>query len=46
MPLAALNQVLIWDELCAGRAPRWVDSGEQGAQDIDAMLSAALTGGA
>jgi len=46
LPLAALNQLVIWDELANGREPRWVDSGAEGAKDIDAMLAGALTGGA
>lgn len=46
LPLAALNQLVIWDELNAGRSPRWIDSGESGSRDIDTLLSQALTGGA
>jgi hypothetical protein len=45
MPLAALNQFVIWDELVNGRQPRWIDSGEGGAKDIDELLADALTGG-
>jgi hypothetical protein len=30
--LAALNQLIVWDELTSGRTPRWMDSGEQGGQ--------------
>ena len=37
--------MLVWDELCNGRTPRWMDSGTGGAQSIDAMLADALTGG-
>jgi hypothetical protein len=44
--LAALNQLIVWDELCEGRKPRWASDGEQGAMDIDSMLTDALTGGA
>lgn len=44
LPLAALNQLIIWDELVAGRSPRWLDSGETGARDLDALLADALTG--
>ncbi len=43
IPIAALNQLLIYDELAAGRRPRWATSGERGANDIDAMLADALT---
>jgi hypothetical protein len=32
LPLAALNQLIVWDELTSGRTPRWIDSGEQGGQ--------------
>lgn len=45
LPMAALNQLLIYDELANGRKPRWATDGEQGAKDIDAMLADALTGG-
>jgi hypothetical protein len=45
LPLAALNQMVLWDELCNGRTARWIDSGTEGAQSIDAMLADALTGG-
>jgi hypothetical protein len=45
LPLAALNQLVIYDELANGRKPRWLDSGATGAKDIDALLSDALTGG-
>jgi hypothetical protein len=37
--------LVLWDELVNGRQPRWIDSGEEGAKDIDAMLADALTGG-
>jgi hypothetical protein len=43
LPMAALNQLVIYDELAGGRKPRWADSGEQGAKDIEAMLADALT---
>lgn len=45
LPLAALNQLVVYDELSNGRKPRWIDSGVTGAQDLDALLSDALTGG-
>ncbi len=45
LPLAALNQFIIYDELAAGRKPRWHTDGESGAQDIDALLAEALTAG-
>jgi hypothetical protein len=45
LPLAALNQLLVYDDLANGRQPRWLDSGEGGAKDIDALLSDALTAG-
>jgi hypothetical protein len=45
LPLAALNQLVIWDELCNGRKPRWATDGERGVQDIDAMMADALTAG-
>jgi len=43
LPLAALNQLVIYDELASGRKPRWRTDGESGAQDIDAMLAEAMT---
>jgi hypothetical protein len=45
MPLATLNQLLIYDELVAGRTPRWANGSEQCAKDIDALLADALTPG-
>lgn len=42
--MAALNQLIVYDELSNGRNPRWATDGEQGAKDIDALLSGALTG--
>lgn len=43
IPMAALNQFLIYDELANGRTPRWATDGEQGARDLEAMLADALT---
>ena len=43
LPLATLNQLIVWDELTSGRTPRWIDSGERGGRDIDALLADALT---
>ena len=45
LPIAALNQLIIWDELSAGRKPRWATDGQQGARDLDELLSEALTAG-
>lgn len=45
LPLAALNQLVIYDDLANGRKPRWLDSGSKGAQDLDSLLADALTGG-
>jgi hypothetical protein len=42
-PIAVLNQLLIYDELSAGRRPRWATTGAQGAAELDAMLADALT---
>lgn len=43
LPMAALNQLLIYDDLANGRKPRWATDGEQRAKDIDALLADALT---
>ena len=43
LPMAALNQLVIYDELANGRNPRWATDGVQGARDLDAMLADALT---
>jgi hypothetical protein len=43
LPMAALNQLVIYDELANGRNPRWATDGEQGARDLEAMLADALT---
>lgn len=45
LPIAALNQLIVWDELSHGRKPRWSTDGEQGARDIDELMADALTGG-
>ena len=45
MPIAALNQFIIYDELANGRKPRWHTDGEAGAKDIDSLLQEALTSG-
>lgn len=45
LPLAALNQLVVYDDLANGRQPRWLDSGETGAKDIEALLAEALTSG-
>ena len=41
-PAAVINQLIIYDELAAGNKPRWAGSGEQTAQDLDALMAAAL----
>lgn len=43
LPLAALNQLLIWDDLVNGQKPRWHTDGIREAADIDALLADALT---
>jgi hypothetical protein len=46
LPLSALNQLLIYDELASGRQPRWATDGTRGAADLDALMADALTPGA
>ena len=43
IPLAVLNQLAIYDDLVCGRQPRWATDGHQGAQDLEALLTEALT---
>lgn len=43
LPLAALNQLVIYDELMANRRPRWATDGIRGAADLDALMADALT---
>ena len=43
LPMAAINQFIVYDELVNGRNPRWATDGEQGARDLEAMLADALT---
>jgi len=43
LPLALLNQLVIYDELSNGRAPRWFTDTEISAQSLDDLLAAALT---
>lgn len=42
-PAAVINQLIIYDELAAGNKPRWAGTGEQTAQDLDALMADALT---
>jgi len=46
VPLAVINQLLIYDEIAAGNKPRWADSGDQGANELEALMAGALTPGA
>ena len=41
-PVAAINQLIIYDELANGRKPRWASSEDQ-SPAIDDLLAAALT---
>ena len=43
LPLALLNQLVIYDELANGRTPRWFTDTETSAQSLDELLAAALT---
>jgi len=43
LPLAVLNQLIIYDELAVGRSPRWATTGHQGAAELDALMADALT---
>lgn len=43
LPLPVLNQLIIYDELANGRAPRWHTDCELGSRDLDALLAEALT---
>lgn len=43
MPIAVINQLLIYDELANGRQPRWATNGERGAAELDALLAEAMT---
>jgi hypothetical protein len=45
MPLAVLNQLVVYDEWACGRRPRWKTSGVQGAAEIEAILAEAMTSG-
>jgi hypothetical protein len=43
-PVAAINQLIIYDELANGRKPRWASSEDQSPM-LDDLLAAALTSG-
>jgi hypothetical protein len=43
-PVAAINQLIIYDELANGRKPRWSNSKDQ-SPALDDLLAAALTSG-
>ena len=42
VPVAVLNQFLIYDEIAAGGAPRWANNASA-EHDLEALLSGALT---
>lgn len=41
-PVAAINQLIIYDELANGRKPRWASTQDQ-SPALDDLLAAALT---
>lgn len=41
-PVAAINQLIIYDELINGRKPRWLNAQDQ-SPVLDDLLAAALT---
>lgn len=43
-PVAAINQLIIYDELANGRKPRWASAQDQ-SPALDDLLAAALTSG-
>jgi hypothetical protein len=45
LPLAVINQFLIYDDLASGRKPRWHTDGEVGAKTLDELFADALTAG-
>jgi hypothetical protein len=38
-----LNQLIVFDELVAGRVPRWAESEETTLRNIDTLLAEAMT---
>jgi hypothetical protein len=44
VPLAVINQLVIYDEMSEGRTLRWI-SGAEGRRTLDGLLADALTGG-
>jgi len=43
VPLACLNQYMVYDELHAGRQPRWLEMGEGDIQSLDDLMAGAMT---
>jgi hypothetical protein len=43
VPLSALNQFMVYDELQAGRRPRWLEVGEGDIGSLDNLMEAAMT---
>jgi len=43
VPLAALNQFMVYDELQAGRRPRWLEVSEGDIGSLDSLIEAAMT---
>ena len=45
LPLAVVNQFIIYDELANGRQPRWQTDAQVGVKTLDQLLEDALTAG-
>jgi hypothetical protein len=43
LPLAVLNQLLVWDDLQLGIKPRWLTSANSVERDINQLFADALT---
>lgn len=45
LPLAVVQQLILFDDIVAGHRPRWAEAKERGIRDLDALLAEALTSG-
>jgi hypothetical protein len=43
LPIGALYQLILYDDLANGRAPKWSVADDSGERTLDELMAAALT---
>lgn len=43
LPLAVVQQLILFDDIVAGHRPKWASATAQGVKDLDTLLAEALT---